>query len=158
MHGLCLESLQEVVKADSSILDVGFGSGYLCACFAALGVGVHVVGVELVDELVLRAVENLSKNHSSLLKSGRITLFKGDGYEGWPSLAPYAAIHVGAAAPSVPQALLAQLAPGGRLIIPIGASSFGQELVQYDKALAGGGITSQILAGVRYVPLVHAAQ
>jgi protein-L-isoaspartate(D-aspartate) O-methyltransferase len=69
----------------------------------------------------------------------------GDGYAGWPQHAPFDAIHVGAAAPAVPQALLEQLAPGGRLVIPVGKHS--QELMQYDKD-AGGHVKSKALYGV----------
>lgn len=79
----------------------------------------------------------------------------GDGYAGLPQQAPFDAIHVGAAAPNVPQALIDQLAPGGRLVIPVG--KFSQELMQYDKA-QDGKVSHKALYGVMYVPLTSREQ
>lgn len=76
----------------------------------------------------------------------------GDGYAGLPQLGPFDAIHVGAAAPAVPQALLDQLARGGRLIIPVGQASQAQQLMQCDKG-ADGAVATKALLGVQYVPL-----
>jgi len=77
-----------------------------------------------------------------------------DGRLGWPELAPYDAIHVGAAAPEVPQALIEQLKPGGRLVIPVG--TFIQELKVIDKK-DDGSITIRDELPVRYVPLTSKA-
>lgn len=73
-----------------------------------------------------------------------------DGRQGWPEFAPYDAIHVGAAAPEIPPALIEQLKPGGRLVIPVGTIS--QELKVVDKN-ADGTVHIQSETGVRYVPL-----
>ena len=81
-----------------------------------------------------------------------MVLVCGDGRQGYLPNAPYDAIHVGAAAPVVPQALLQQLKPGGRMVIPVGSQGGKQTLDQYDKALDGK-IQKTTLMGVRYVPL-----
>jgi protein-L-isoaspartate(D-aspartate) O-methyltransferase len=73
-----------------------------------------------------------------------------DGREGWPELAPYDAIHVGAAAPQIPEALIQQLKPGGRMVIPVG--TVFQELKVVDKKLDGT-IDIRDETSVRYVPL-----
>ena len=76
----------------------------------------------------------------------------GDGWEGWPALAPYNAIIVTAAAAEVPQALLEQLAPGGRLVIPVGAGDV-QELLLITREEQG--YTRHVLDAVRFVPLLN---
>ena len=84
---------------------------------------------------------------------GRVTVTVGDGWAGLPERAPFDAIHVGAAARSVPKALITQLAPGGVMIIPVGPAGGAQELLRVDKA-ADGSVSARTLFGVRYVPLV----
>mmetsp|Transcript_29286 Transcript_29286/g.76776 ORF Transcript_29286/g.76776 Transcript_29286/m.76776 type:complete len:90 (-) Transcript_29286:265-534(-) len=79
-------------------------------------------------------------------------LLHGDGRLGHPSGAPYSVIHVGAAAPKIPAVLLDQLAPGGRIVIPVGPEGGSQSLDQVDKA-ADGSVTRTSLFGVRYVSL-----
>ncbi|XP_030307375.1 LOW QUALITY PROTEIN: protein-L-isoaspartate(D-aspartate) O-methyltransferase [Calypte anna] len=76
----------------------------------------------------------------------------GDGRQGYPEEAPYDAIHVGAAAPTVPKELLEELKPGGRLILPLGAEGGSQVLMQYDKG-SDGQVTATQLMGVIFVPL-----
>jgi len=76
-----------------------------------------------------------------------------DGWKGWPQFAPYTAIHVGAAAESVPHSLIEQLAIGGRMLIPVGPNGGDQYLMQVDKQLDGS-IKQKKVLGVRYVPLV----
>jgi protein-L-isoaspartate(D-aspartate) O-methyltransferase len=73
-----------------------------------------------------------------------------DGREGWPEFAPYGSIHVGAAAPQIPEALIQQLKPGGRMVIPVG--TVFQELKVLDKKLYGS-VSIRDATSVRYVPL-----
>ena len=91
-------------------MDVGSGSGYLTVCFAKMvGPTGKVVGIDHIKELVNWSESNVKKNNGDLLASGQIKLVVGDGRQGYAQDGPYHAIHVGAAAPTLPQALVEQL-------------------------------------------------
>ncbi|KAJ6217759.1 hypothetical protein RDWZM_008916 [Blomia tropicalis] len=153
MHGYALELLKDHLIEGENALDVGSGSGYLTACMAMmLGKTGRAVGIEHFPELLNGSIQNIKKGNADLLNSNRIILEVGDGRLGYPQYAPYNAIHVGAAAPKLPEELVNQLKPGGRLIIPIGERSSEQHLEQIDKA-ADGSIKRQKIMGVMYVPL-----
>uniref|UniRef100_A0A8C4QJM7 protein-L-isoaspartate(D-aspartate) O-methyltransferase n=1 Tax=Eptatretus burgeri TaxID=7764 RepID=A0A8C4QJM7_EPTBU len=104
MHAHALELLEEHLHENASALDVGSGSGFLAACFSRM-VGIHgkVIGIDHIPELVNDSIKNVKKDDPTLLSSGRLKLITGDGRLGYPEDAPYDAIHVGAAALSVPQ-------------------------------------------------------
>ena len=172
MHAHCLELLADKLTPTARVLDVGSGTGILLAYFAAAcgqaaaaaaapaaaaASAFRVVGVEHVDELVQWSQTNLEKEPASkaLFETGAIAVVTGDGRLGLPKLAPFDVIHVGAAAPSRPDALIAQLAPGGRLIAPVGTDS--QDLVAYDKGVDGS-VKERVLMGVLYVPLTELSQ
>ncbi|XP_067414089.1 protein-L-isoaspartate(D-aspartate) O-methyltransferase-like isoform X2 [Emydura macquarii macquarii] len=153
MHAHALELLKDQLVEGAKALDVGSGSGYLTACFARmLGPTGKAVGIEHIEELVHESIRNVRKDDPTLLTSGRVKFLVGDGRQGYPEEAPYDAIHVGAAAVTVPEELLKQLNRGGRLILPVGSEGANQVLMQYDKTSDGQIVETQLM-GVIYVPL-----
>ncbi|KAJ6888802.1 protein-L-isoaspartate O-methyltransferase 1-like isoform X1 [Populus alba x Populus x berolinensis] len=152
MHATCLQLLEENLKSGMHVLDVGSGTGYLTACFALMvGPQGRAVGVEHIPELADSSIKNIKKSAAApLLKEGSLSIHVGDGRQGWPEFAPYDAIHVGAAAPEIPQPLLDQLKPGGRMVIPVG--NIFQDLKVIDKN-EDGSISVRSETSVRYVPL-----
>ena len=153
MHGRCLELLAPplLAKAQSKVLDVGSGSGYLTAAFALLGPGIEAFCVDRDAGLVALSVKNVAKSNLEL--GDRIKFERRDGWTGLPDHGPFDAIHVGAAAETIPDALLDQLARGGRMIIPVGGVNAAQSLVQVDRD-SSGTLSRKTLFGVRYVELV----
>ena len=136
------------VKPGDRILEIGTGSGYQAAVLARLAGEVY--SVEIVEELARRAAQTLER-----LGYTNITARIGDGYQGWAEHAPYDGIVVTAAPDHVPPALVAQLKPGGRLVIPVGG--LFQDLMVIAKA-ADGTTTSTTIVPVRFVPLVRGGQ
>jgi protein-L-isoaspartate(D-aspartate) O-methyltransferase len=130
---------------------VGTGSGYQTAILAHLAE--EVFSVEIVPELAERARAVLLDALGLL----NVRLRTGDGAEGWPEEAPFDRILVTAAAPEVPPALLAQLAPGGRMILPVGEQLDVQMLRVVDKGNDGASVESDLLP-VRFVPLTRGRQ
>jgi protein-L-isoaspartate(D-aspartate) O-methyltransferase len=128
------------------VLEVGTGSGYQAAMLAEIVQQVY--SIELIPALGRDAAERLKT-----LRYMNVEVRIGDGYAGWPEQAPFDAIVVTAAAPQVPPALLEQLKPGGRLVIPVGASLGAQELLLLEKR-ADGSIARRSVLPVRFVPLV----
>ncbi len=127
------------------VLEIGTGSGYQTAILSQLVE--RVFSVERIQGLQERAKERLVE-----LNLRNVVFRWGDGWEGWPALAPYNGIIVTAAASEVPQALLDQLAPGGRLVIPVGSGDVQQlMLIIRDEQ----GYSRHILDAVRFVPLLN---
>jgi protein-L-isoaspartate(D-aspartate) O-methyltransferase len=135
------------VFEDGRVLEVGTGSGYQAA----------VLG-ELCDQVYsIEIVEPLGQQAQGLLKRlgyTNVHVKIDDGYLGWPEHAPFDGIIVTAAAPEVPQPLIDQLKPGGRMIIPVGQHFGGQELLLIEKN-AQGDISREDVLPVRFVPLTR---
>lgn len=129
-------------------LDVGTGSGYQAAILAEIVD--HVYSIEILCDLAQDAEARLKR-----LDYRNITVRCGDGYAGWPSEAPFDLIIVAAAPREVPEPLIQQLAPNGRLVIPVGTGH--QELILVEK-LADGSVRRSAVAGVRFVPMTGEAQ
>ncbi|KAK1925071.1 protein-L-isoaspartate O-methyltransferase [Papiliotrema laurentii] len=158
MHAHAAENLlPSLVKADipgGAILDVGSGSGYLTAVFHHLAPRAKVVGIDHIKGLVDQSIVNLKKDGVELgAVEGGVHIICGDGRLGSPENAPFQIIHVGAAAPEIPPALIEQLAKPGRMFIPVG--DWSQDIWQIDKD-EHGHVTKQKLFGVMYVPLTDA--
>jgi protein-L-isoaspartate(D-aspartate) O-methyltransferase len=136
------EALQ--LNSEDKVLELGTGSGYQAAILAELAG--EVVTVERIPELAERAAALLFQ-----LGYDNVRVHVAGETLGWPDDAPYDGIIVTAGAPQVPRPLLEQLAPGGRLVIPVGARDV-QELLQVTNT--GHGLTSRRLGPCRFVPLV----
>ena len=132
-------------QADYRVLELGTGSGYQAAILAELTGQVY--SIEIIEALGKQATERLSR-----LGYDNVTTRIGDGYYGWEEHAPFDAIVVTAAASHVPPPLVAQLKPGGRMVIPVGSRFLTQQLVLIEKDPDGQLITRQILP-VKFVPL-----
>jgi len=134
-------------KPSDKVLEVGTGSGYQAAVLGELVAKVY--SIEIVEPLGKRAARILGD-----LGYRNIEVRVGDGYGGWPEAAPFDAIIVTAAPASVPQPLIDQLKPGGRMVIPVGGSFEGQQLLLVEKKPDGSATTRRTLP-VRFVPLTR---
>ncbi|GJN89126.1 hypothetical protein Rhopal_002100-T1 [Rhodotorula paludigena] len=165
-----IENLEPFLKPNANVLDVGSGSGYLLGLFHSLvQPGGTVLGIDHIPELVALSRANLSRDPTtasalcaderspvdpSVPESKTMQCILADGRQGAPEgFVPsggWQAIHVGAAAPHLPQKLVDQLASPGRMFIPVGVQD--QSIYQIDKDEQGN-VTKKRLYGVRYVPL-----
>jgi len=134
------------VSKSHNVLEIGTGSGYQAAILAELAH--HVFTIEIIPKLAESAEKVLME-----LAYENITVRTGDGYKGWPEEAPFDRIMVTAAPNEIPEKLVEQLAPNGRMILPVGGSIFAQYLwlVQKDKE---GIVTKEKILAVRFVPMV----
>ncbi|MFN3388059.1 MAG: protein-L-isoaspartate(D-aspartate) O-methyltransferase [Allosphingosinicella sp.] len=135
------------VEPGHTVLEIGTGSGYQAAVLAEIAGSVH--SIEIVEPLARTAAERLAA-----LGYGNVTVRAGDGYSGWPEEAPFDRIIVTAGAPHVPEPLVAQLKPGGRMVIPVTRSGGGEELMLVTKDAAGK-VRRRALLPVRFVPLTR---
>ena len=132
---------------DSIVLEIGTGTGYQAAILACLAQQVY--SIERIPALAQSAQQRLEE-----MGYDNVDIRCDDGYQGWPEKAPFDGVIVTAAAPFIPPALLEQLEPGGRMVIPIGMPSMHQALMLVTKDRLGETHTSSIL-GVAFVPLVE---
>ena len=139
-------------KRSDKCLEIGTGSGYQAAVLAELCA--RVFSIEYLAPLAAEAERSL---RGAGYGPERVALRTGDGYVGWPEAAPFEVVVVTAAPERVPQPLLDQLALGGRLVIPVGPQSEGQELLLYTRRKAGPAPSSfdkRSLMAVRFVPFL----
>ena len=137
------------IRATDKVLEIGTGSGYQAAVLAELARTVHTI--EIVEPLAREAAERLQK-----LGYRNVVTKIGDGYQGWAEHAPFDAIMVTAAPREVPQPLIDQLKPGGKLVVPVGGQLAGQMLLIVEKQPDGRVVRRNVLA-VRFVPLTNKA-
>jgi len=139
------------VESGDRVLEVGTGSGYQAAVLAEMGV--QVFTIEIVAPLAQRADAVLATlGYDSIVR--RV----GDGYAGWPEHAPYHGIIVTAAAPRVPEVLLDQLVPGGRLVIPLDDEQADAQWIWVLEKRASGDVVRRRTIPVRFVPMTGAVQ
>ena len=131
------------VEPDQVVLEIGTGSGYQTAVLAELARKVY--SIEIVPELAAHARQTLVE-----LGYDNVQVREGNGYLGWPERAPFPRIIVTAAPPEVPQALIDQLAVGGRMVLPVGTDV--QEIAIITKTTDG--VSEERTLSVRFVPMV----
>ncbi len=131
------------------VLEIGCGSGYGAAILGAVAAEIHTI--ERLHGLATSARQRLQQ-----LGYHNITVHEGDGSQGLPEYAPYDAIIVTAGAPRVPLPLIAQLKLGGRLVVPVGASTYHQTLLRIRRTEADA-YGTEALCDVRFVPLIGEA-
>ncbi len=132
------------VTDNDQVLEVGTGSGYQAAVLVTLGADVYTLEIDSV--LAERARVDLAR-----LGDINASVKQGDGYSGWPEHGPYDAIVVTAAAPTIPEPLIEQLAECGRLVIPVGEPDGVQMLKVYEKV--DGLLTLRKTTHVRFIPM-----
>ena len=132
------------LESGDKVLEIGTGSGYQAAVLAALG-GVEVYSIEIVPELAASAAGRLES------LGYQVNVKQGDGYYGWQEEAPFDAIIVTAAPDHLPAQLVTQLAPGGRLVIPIGPPGSYQSLWKFELD-QDGKLKAYNMGGVAFVP------
>ena len=134
------------IQPGDRVLEVGAGSGYAAAVISRIAS--RVVAIERQHDLVVVARERLQR-----LGYDNVEIIEGDGTKGCPDQAPFDAILAAASGSHVPEPLVSQLAPGGRIVMPIGDPGWVQELVKVTKE-EDGILRKENLGGVRFVPLI----
>lgn len=140
----CLQALR--LRPADRVLEIGTGSGYQTALLARLAA--QVFSVERVARLATEAQAALQAAGAA-----NVSVLLGDGTLGWRDFAPYDAILVAAASPDLPRPLLEQLAPGGRMLLPLGERE-DQVLTLVAAAGDGTGVVKTPVTGARFVPLL----
>lgn len=158
MVALMTERLE--VGPGKRVLEIGTGSGYQTAILAALGC--EVFSVEILPDLAQDATSKLEswlrdeQKHRATNDPplGRVETRTGDGYHGWPEAGPYDGILLTAAPPEIPEPLRVQLAPGGRVVAPVGTDRQELQVIEQE----AGGFKRHSEIPVRFVPMTGQAQ
>lgn len=144
MVAVMIQALE--MEGGERVLEIGTGSGYAAAVLSRIARDVYTVER-------LGSLADAARDRLSALGYDNVHVLHGDGTEGWSEHAPYDAIVVAAGGPNIPEPLLEQLAPGGRLVIPVGDSPRGQALLRIGRNEEGG-FDTEDLGPVRFVPLI----
>jgi protein-L-isoaspartate(D-aspartate) O-methyltransferase len=134
------------IKSGDKVLEVGAGSGYAAAVIGQIAGA--VIAIERLHQLVDPARQRMAR-----LAYANVRIVEADGTLGWPDEAPFDAIVAAASGSHVPQSWIAQLRPGGRIVMPIGDPYSGQSLVKVTRQ-ADGTLGREDLGAVRFVPLI----
>ena len=146
-HMVAIVATELDLQPGDRVLEIGTGCGYHAAVTAELVGAEHVFSVEYVDALADRARETLDRTGY-----GDVSVRQGDGHDGWPEHAPYDAAYLTCAAPEFPDAVVEQVAAGGRLVAPIGSGTRSQRLVVATKR-EDGGLDTRDEGAVRFVEM-----
>ncbi len=133
------------LQGQEKVLEIGTGSGYHAAILSKLTTEVYTI--EVIKELADKAASKL-KN----MRYNNVHVKWGDGYQGWPGHAPFDRIMVTAAPDKIPQELVKQLKPGGKMVLPVGR---GYQVLKVVRKTENGKIKKESVTGVRFVPMVH---
>jgi len=167
LHAHAVNTLKHHLKPGSKVLDVGCGSGILCAIFAYLvdidkNPNSLVIGIDIYDDLITKSINNIKKNHSHLFNYNRLKIFKANGWNGISlnndniiEKEIFDVIHVGAQSDDIPEMLWYQLKAGGRMFIPMEFNGMTNIYI-IDKPIKYknlGEMSIQTDLSVRYVPL-----
>lgn len=133
------------IQGSEKVLEIGTGSGYQAAILAQLTKEVYTI--EVIEELA-----NMAEGRLKKMGYENVHVKWGDGYQGWPDKAPFDRIIVTAAPEKIPQALVEQLKPGGKMVLPVGDTF---QLLKVVSKTADGKIKKNTITGVRFVPMIH---
>ncbi|MCF8232518.1 MAG: protein-L-isoaspartate(D-aspartate) O-methyltransferase [Bacteroidales bacterium] len=133
------------IQGSEKVLEIGTGSGYQAAILAQLVKEVYTI--EVIEELA-----NMAEGRLKKMGYENVHVKWGDGYKGWPDEAPFDRIIVTAAPERIPQALIEQLKPGGKMVLPVGDTF---QLLKVVSKTADGKIKKNTITGVRFVPMIH---
>ena len=158
LHAYCLEALKDYLTEGSTVLDIGFGSGYLTVAMSKMMNDKGcVVGIEHMPELYKLGADNISKHHKNLLDEKKIILHRDDAIDYFKQKKRplFKCIHVGAAAIKPPKEFLDHLEVGGRLVIPLGTKNYNtsDQFIYFIDKLPNGTFNYSQGLSVRYVDL-----
>ena len=156
LHAYCLEAMKDFLKEGNTVLDVGFGSGYLTVAMSKMMNDKGcVIGIEHMPELYDFGIKNISKHHKQLIDDKKIILKLGEGRTYFKEVKCFQCIHVGACALEPPKVFLDQLDVGGRLVIPLGTKDNynSNQFIYFIDKLPNGQFNYTQGLSVRYVDL-----